>query len=298
MNPRNRIAIAALALLAPFASLRAQGSDPKPETRQDQPAGQGQPTKVEKLSEWPALKDTDKDRVLGLVGQFRKADPELHAAATKQLITIGEAAMPLLFQQVSDNPNNVNTQLFALFDTLLEPKHAALMARESKKQKVALRLYLVQRLCRFLDSDMLPVLASAAKDKDPETAFFAALGGLALKQKDHLPAVLAYSKNHWREVAPICAEVLPNARSNEAGSWVFEAIAKAPSADQMVGLRLARYLAVKEHTIILRGYLQAADGSVKKEAVNAMRVMHGEAPMENLSVFQAIEMAKEWLNKA
>jgi len=26
--------------------------------------------------------------------------------------------------------------------------------------------------------------------------------------------------------------------------------------------------------------------------------MHGEAPMENLSVFQAIEMAKEWLNKA
>lgn len=294
MNPRLRIAIATLALLTPFASLFAQGGDPK----SDHPANQGQPAKIEKLGEWPAIKDTDKDRVLALVGQFRKADTELHAAATKQLLAIGESAMPLLFQQVSDNTNNVNTQLFAVFDTLLEPKHAALMARESKKQKVALRRYLIQRLCRFLDADMLPVLANAAKDKDPETAFFGALGGLALKQKEQLPAVLAYSKNHWREVAPICTEVLPNARSNEAGSWVFEAIAKAPSADQMVGLRLARYLAVKEHTIILRGYLQAADGSVKKEAVNAMRVMHGEAPMENLSVFQAIEMAKEWLNKA
>jgi hypothetical protein len=288
MNRICRIAIATLVSIAPFAALVAQTDD--------KPKGEAQ--KIEKLSEWPALKETDKDRVLAMVGQFRKADPALHEAATKQLLAIGEAGMPLMFQQVSDNPNNVNTQLFAVFDTLLEPKHAALMARESKKQKVALRRYLIQRLCRFTDSEMLPVLASAAKDKDPETAFYAALGGLALKQREQLPAVLTYSKNHWREVVAICAEVLPTARSNEVGSWVFEAIAKAPAAEQMAGLRLARYLAVKDHTIILRGYLQAADGSVKKEAVNTMRVMHGEAPMENLSVFQAIEMAKEWLNKA
>jgi hypothetical protein len=36
---------------------------------------------------------------------------------------------------------------------------------------------------------------------------------------------------------------------------------------------------------------------VKREAINTARVLHGEEPIENLSVFQAIEMAKQWLDK-
>jgi hypothetical protein len=88
------------------------------------------------------------------------------------------------------------------------------------------------------------------------------------------------------------------ARSNEVGAWVFEAIAKAPVPEQMTGLRFARYLAVKDQSVILRNYLQAPDHTVKKEAVNAMRVLHGEEPIETLDVFKSIEMAKEWLKKA
>ena len=35
----------------------------------------------------------------------------------------------------------------------------------------------------------------------------------------------------------------------------------------------------------------------KREAVNTARVLHGEQPQENLTVFQSIEQAKQWLNK-
>lgn len=289
MNPTrptpSRLA-AAFALLLPTAVALGQGGDA------------ARPAKVEKLAEWPVLKDADKDKVLPQVGQFRKQDPALHEAAKKQLQAIGDAAMPLLFQQVTDHPDNVNADLFAVFDAVLAPKHAALMARETKKPKVELRRYLVRRLVRFTDPDLLPVLLATTKDKDPETSFFASLGALALRQKDQLPTVLAYTKMNWKTVGPLCAEVLPTARSNEVGGWVFEAIAKAPVADQMAGLRLARYLAVKDHTTILRGYLQATDHTVKKEAVNAMRVLHGEAAIENLDAFRSIEMAKEWLGKS
>lgn len=286
MNPFLQTAAVALLLLVPFATATAQG-DPEAKPR----------PKVEKLGEWPVLKDADKDRVLAMVGQFRKADPALHDSAQKQLLTLGEPAIPLLFQQVTDHADNVNDKLFPVFDTLLEPKHAALMVREAKKPKVELRRYLVQRLSRFTDPDLLPVLVATAKDKDPETAFYGALGALALKHGESLPAVLAYSKTRWKAVAPLVAEVLPNARSNEAGSWVFAAIAKAPVPDQMAGLRVARYLAVKDHLVILRTYLGASDHTVKKEAVNVARVLHGEEPIENLDVFKSIEMAKEWLGK-
>ncbi|MEO6598170.1 MAG: hypothetical protein ABIP94_25785 [Planctomycetota bacterium] len=251
----------------------------------------------EKLAEWPELKQPDKDRVLALVGQFRKEDPELRADATKQLLAIGAGGMPLLLQQVSDRAENINSHLFALFDSLLEPRHSALMARETKKPRIELRRYLMQRLCRFGDKDLLPVLEATSKDKDEATAFYAALGMLAQKRREAVPAVVTYTKLHWKEVGPITAEVLPAARSQEVGAWVFEAIAKAPAAEQMAGLRLLRYLAVKEHNLIMRTYLQAPDHTVKKEAVNTMRVLNGEDPIENLTVFQAIEMAKQWLAK-
>ena len=282
------------ASLAGLASIATATAQQEPQQAPATPAS----TKVEKLAAWPTLKDTDKERVLAMAGQFRKADPALHEVAHKQLLAIGDAAMPLLFQQVTDQVENQNPQLFALFDTMLEPKHAALMAQESKKQKVELRRYLLLRLCRFTDPAMLPVLQAAIKDKDPATSFYGSLGALALQQHEALPAVLAYTKANWKTCGPLVAQVLPAARSDQAGTWVFEAIAKASAPDQMAGLRLVRYLAVKDQTVILRTYLNSSENTVKKEAVNAMRALHGEAPIENLSVFQAIEMAKEWLTKA
>lgn len=269
------------------ATLSAQADPPAP-TPTDQPP---------KLDAWPELKSPDKERVLPLFGQFKKPDPELRAAAAKDLQTIGAGAAPLLLQQVADRAENQNDQLFALFDTMLDRRHAALMARECKKPRVELRRYLIKRLCTFADPDVLPVLQASMKDKDELTAFYAQLGVLALRQRDGVAPVLDYTKTHWKEVGDFVASVLPQARSVEVGTWLFDAIAAAPPADQMAGLRLLRYLAPRDQASMLRRYLEASDHTVKKEAINTARVLHGEPPLENLPVFQAIEMSKEWLKK-
>ena len=275
-------------------AIRAQGT----QTPEAAPKAQGkpEPAAATRLAEWPALKETDKERVLSLAAQFRK-DPKLHEEAKRQLIALGDGAMPLLLQQVSDKDEAFNAHLFSVFDETLKPAHAALMARESKKPKVELRRYLFMRMCRFVDPELVPVLKGACKDKDEPTAFYASLGLLALKEREAVPAVIAYTMTRWKEVGAITAEVLPAARSMDAGTWVFEAIAKAPPAEQMAGLRLVRYLAVKEHLLIMRTYLKAEDHTVKKEAVNTVRVLHGEAPIENLNVFNAIQEAEAWLKK-
>ena len=293
-RPLSPVLVLLLCALPLPCEIRAQGSE-KPGTQKPEPV----PATATKLAEWPALKETDKERVLSLAGQFRKADPKLHEEARQQLIALGDGAMPLLLQRVSDSDKDeaFNAHLFSVFDETLKPAHAALMARESKKPRVALRRYLFLRMCRFADPDLLPVLKAACKDKDEPTGFYASLGLLALKEREAVPAVIAYTKTRWKEVGAITAEVLPVARSMDAGTWIFEAIANAPAADQMAGLRLVRYLAVKEHYMIMRTYLQATEHTVKKEAVNTMRVLHGEAPIENLNVFDAIQMAQAWLKK-
>src|SRR5688572_28771801 len=126
-----------LALLA--ATTPAQTPAPLPA-----PAPQAQ------VTEWPPLKDTEKDKVLALAGQFKK-DAKLHEDAKKQLIALGEGGLPLLLQQVSDRPENTNTPLFEVFDVLIGPQHATLIGREVGKPRVELRRYLVLRLCRFRD---------------------------------------------------------------------------------------------------------------------------------------------------
>jgi hypothetical protein len=283
------ILLAALSQMGNGA-IRAQEPTPAPSNA---PAEKPQ----EKLHEWPQLKSGEPERVVAQLGQLRKADPAVQAAAKQQLLSIGPAAAPMLFGQVTGQANNINELVFGVLDEMLQQQHSALMVRECKKPKPELRRYLILRLCRFREASLLPVLVATQKDPDATTSFYASLGALALKDKGALPAVIQHTKMQWATVGPLVAEILPAARCNEVGAWVFEAITKAPAADQMAGLRIARYVAVKEQGILLRSYLQGSDRAVVKEAVNTARVIHGEAPIENLNVFQSIEMAKEWLGK-
>lgn len=246
---------------------------------------------------WPALRDADKARVLALVGQFRKSDPKLHEAASKELKALGAGAAPLVMQQVSDRAADVNAHLFAVLEAIVAPEHGPLLAKEAGKPGVELRRWLAGRLCRLHDPQSVRALESLRTDADPATAFHAQLGLLAQRRRDALPAVLAHARTNWAEVGPVVAEVLPAARSGECALWVFEAIASAPAAEQMTGLRLLRHLMTREQGMLLRTYLQASDHTVKREAVNTARVLHGEPPIENLTVFQAIEQAKQWLEK-
>jgi hypothetical protein len=284
-----------ITVLLAAASTSAMAPQAKPATPPEKPAGES--AAREKLSEWPVLKDTDKERVKALVGQFRKPDEKLHADAKRSLVQFGAGAAPVVMQLVADRDESINGHLFGVLDAVLDKPHAGLMAREAKKPRPELRRYLLLRMCRFGDPDLAPVFESTITDKDELTAFYAGLGLLALKRDTALPAVLAHCKKHWVEVAALVAEVLPPARSHECGAQVFAAIAKGDVADQMTGLRLLRYLMVKEQGVILRTYLEASDHAVKREAVNAARVLHGEPPVDNLSVFQAIEQAKAWLKK-
>ena len=273
-------------------SLRAQEpGDTKQDAKQD-----AKPTS-NKLSEWPNLKQADSDRARAVVKQFHKPQAELHAPAIQKLITMGAGVAPILISQVSDRPESINKHLFEVLDTVLSAPHAALLARGSKGPSVEWRRNMMCRLARSHDADMAAVFKPALQDKDPDIAFYAALGLLSIGKHEGLDIVLLAARQRWTEFGDLTAEVLPAARSNESAMPIFEKIAAARPTDQMAGLRLLRYLMVKEQGTLLRRYLESADFAVKKEAINTARVLHGEQPLEKLSSFQAIDQAKAWLSK-
>ena len=226
-----------------------------------------------------------------------KPDANLQKSAGEQLAAIGDGAVPILFRQVSDRDEALNALLFGLFDKMLGPQHAALMARESKTNKPALRRYLVLRMCKLTDPELEPVLQAATKDKDEDIAFFAQVGLLGLRKTAALAPVLDRARTNWSDIQPLVSQVLPAARSEAMGRATAETIGNAQPPAQAAALRLFRYLGTKEQGALIRHHLQAEDFNVKKEAINAMRAIHGEEPIENLSVFNATKMAKEWASK-
>ncbi|MEC7583473.1 MAG: hypothetical protein VYE77_04085 [Planctomycetota bacterium] len=251
----------------------------------------------ERLQKWPPSTEAQRRRVIALIGQFRKDNPELHDKAEQDLLATGDIAIPVLMQKVSDREPNLNEQIFAVLDELLQPRHAMLMSKQVKGKRFELRRYLVRRLCQFHAADMNKLFQRVQSDEDEEIAFFASLGLLGLGDLEQLDPVLTYANQHWTEQRDLMAEVLVAARSEAAGTALAAKIADARSPEVATGLRLMRYLATRSQRVLVRNYLLAEDHNVKKAAINTMRVLSGQPPIEKLSVFQTIEMAKEWLDK-
>ncbi len=255
------------------------------------------PQKVEKLSEWPALKKEQGDRARALMRQFGKKKQQLRDDAVSAMVQLGAGVAPLVVPKITDRPKNDNQHLFAVLDQVTDGRHAALLARELGRKSLELRRYLLRRLACMRDTDLEPVLKSAARDKDPEAAFFAALGLLALGSDAGLDAVLVAAREQWSERREVIAAALTPARDARKGMLVWRRIGQARPTDQMAGLRVLRYLGAKEQKVMLRSYLESSDFAVKREAINLARVLHGEPPIEKLSSFQAINLAKQWLQK-
>lgn len=265
------------------------------------PPGRGQepaaPARQQKLSEWPELKKADRDRARAVAKQLAKKQEKLRTAAVDKLAAMGAGVAVVLIPLVSDRPQNHNDRLFEVLDQVTDGRHAAVLARESQRKSVAWRRYLTRRLAGLRDPDLLPLLRKHVEDKDADIAFYASLGALALGESAGLDTVLEATRERWSEQRALIAATLTPARSAAVSLKVWERIGSARPTDKMAGLRLLRYLATTDQKMLLRSYLESSDFAVKKAAINTTRVLHGEQPLEKLSSFQAINLAKQWLQK-
>lgn len=276
-------ATAALLALVTSHHARAQQDDAPPRTA--------------KLSEWPKLKKAEADRVRATAKQLRKKQEKLRVAAVEKLTRMGAGVAPVLIPLVSDKAQNVNEDVFQVLDQVTDARHAALLARETKRKSVEWRRYLTRRLAGLRDKELLPVLRTTWQDKDEDIAFYAALGMLALGDAAGLDVVLAAARQQWAEQKAVIGATLEPVRSSEVSMLVWDRMGQARPTDKMAGLRLLRHLATKDQKMLLKAYLESSDFAVKREAINTARVLHGEPPLEKLSSFQAINLAKKWLEK-
>lgn len=245
---------------------------------------------------WPKLDAKVHERVKTLYENLMRHEEGLTQKSEAELVTIGAGAAPYLINKLVDAQANANDSLRRVLDQITAREHAALVAAFAKERRVALRHWVVERLAAFAEPTMAPVLQAALKDKEKEISYRAALGLVALGEKSALEPVVARCAEEWAEVGALSLKLVQPGRRTEFGKALLDKIGSAEDTKvKLAALRLLRALGTKDNGSGIGAHLDSEDHAVKKETINALRaIVEGSEPLEELSVFDAIEMAKEW----
>lgn len=287
MTPATTLPLPWLVLLGLCLPLAAQD----PTTQKTKP----------KKPEWPEMTARQKDRVETLLKTLaRKGDTaNTKTKVEKQLVKIGLPCAKRLILRFRDSHNrDINANLTRVLDQILTKKHAPLLAQHADHPAAAGRLYVISRLARTHDKKYLPLFQAARKDKNPEVAFYAAIGlATTTLDKKALELIFQRCSKEWHEIGDSVTESLKVIRGYEAMAWVQKRMANGKLVEQITGLRLMRALAPKKMARSILPYLDSEDYILKKEAVNTLRVVvdgKDPFPLTELTVFRIQQLRKEW----
>lgn len=248
--------------------------------------------------EWPKLDRLQTGRVGELFKNLALKNPELHEKSLQEMIELGAGTAPALINRLSDAKSNHNEWVGRALDGVTTVEHAPLLVPETTSKVVARRRYSLRRLGELGAKDMAGVYKAAMTDKDADAAFLAGLALASTGDAEGLPLVLARAKTDWKGSRAVIEAVLPHGKGGAVSAWISEHTDAKDFNERVAALRLFRTGGAREHARRVASSLDAADHMVKKEAINALRVVVLEQPpLDDLSVFQTIEMAKEIRSK-
>jgi hypothetical protein len=268
------------------SALSAQAPN-KPADKPAAPAAADKPA-------WPKLKQLDADRVPQLLANFKLDNKELHAKSVEELVALGPGAAPLLLARLSDVPNTLNPWLVQALDRVTTLEHTPLIAAEAGHKLLSRRKWSIIRLTDLGATDVAATYTKALADKDEEVAYRAAVGLAATGDAAGMERVFARAKTGWKEARAWLEPNLERGRGEALSKFLLGKLASKEFDDKVTALRLFRSCGTREQAKVVAAELDSSDHAVKKEAINALRVVVlEEKALDDLSVFQCIEMAKQ-----
>ncbi|MEW6072204.1 MAG: hypothetical protein AB1726_06345 [Planctomycetota bacterium] len=270
---------------------------------------------IERLAAWPELAREAREHVRFDVARLREArTPEMGEEARAALVAIGAAAAPLLLDSLGrERDEAARGRIRAVLEAVTGPAHTRLLAAEFAVREGAVRTWALERAARFPDSGTREaalaawraVLARAAKKgekAEKEAAdrelLAAALAVTASGATEALPHLFSRACAEWRRVGVAARTAAEAVRGEEATAFLLGRLG-GERAEEIGALRLLAACGTREGAAPrVAPYLDAEDVVVRVAAINALRgIVDGAPPLEELSAFDAIEMAREWKSR-
>jgi HEAT repeat protein len=244
---------------------------------------------------WPRLGAGDEDRVKGLIARLGHKEPEEAARAEAALVETGTAAAPAMITRLSDGEENHNEVLERILDQVVHKEHVLLLVPYLADRRLSVRRFAAMRIAFYGNADMKPVFLGMRKDQEPEIAFMAELALARIGDQTSLPALLSAARESWSEKGAEIRFAARGLKGSKATTFLMEKLDSRDIRTELSALRLLSVVGTKECVARIGLLLESTSHLHKKEAINALRgILDGEEPLDDLSVFQAIDMAKEW----
>jgi hypothetical protein len=272
---------------------------------QDPPAPEGAASEeppAEKLEAWPELAPKERPRVELEVSKLRKArTPEMAADALAALVGNAGAMPELLAAYAAEKDEDARARLEEAMRGATDARHTRALGREFGHRHAAVRAWCLRRAAAFPDPGLRTAAEQAlagvrgAGDKgDAEELYAASLCAASSGSLAGLFVLLERAKTDWPERGAELRTALGALRGPEASAALLPGL----DGDRTAVIAALRLLsAAGDETSIdpVARKLDSDDNQVRVAAINALRgIVDRQGPLEDLSVFGAIELANTW----
>ena len=267
-----------------------------------EPQGEPEEKLPPKLTAWPKPKSqTELKNQITRLRQERSED--VAAEAQLALSAMGSSAAPLLIRSLGKEKGRAAGERirFALA-SILDQQHSRLIAKSFDDRSPAIRVWALIAVSRTPDSGLQEAVRGHWKtltkrgDKAEELERYAAgLCLLSVQDTQGLEPVVSATLAHWKQRAPEIRSVLDGLRSPALDRALLERLKDEGSKVQSAALRLIAAGGTRATLSAVAPFLDSGNPTLRIDAINACRVLvAGEAPLDRISVFKAIELAKTW----
>ena len=294
-----KIHLCCLVALVAFAPAAAAAQDESPKEA---------PAPIERLDAWPELGGSELSLVKRDIARLRKArTEEMGTEARAALIGAGAGVVPLLLPSLGREQDPAAKQrITAVLETLSGAAHTRLLGEYFTDESREVRVWCLERCARFPDPGLLEPAEAAwnavvklgeradAGERDAAAVCAASAGSWA--SFEHVKKTALAS---WGKSGDLIRTALETIRGPRGIERTRDLLSSEDRKQIVAGLNLLSgcgdELAIPE----VRPFLSNDDNSIRVAAINAMRgIVDGAPPVENLPVFDAIEMANEWMRRS
>jgi hypothetical protein len=264
-----------------------------------------------KLAAWPTVPADKAETLAADVQRLRKAHtPEMGKQAHDALTAVGAAAVPSLLPALEKEVNEeARERVRALLVELIAPEHTRLLAKEFTSKLPAVREFALLRAAAFPDAglraDAEKALAFTKPDPKkkikppplaPDEAYAAALCCASSGSIAGLAELHERATKQWVARRAELMTALSAARGKPATEFLLPLLDHADRAKRVAALNMLGSCGDKETAVPrIKPFLDDVDGGLKISAINALRgIVDNAPPIDNLSIFEAVEEAKKW----
>lgn len=259
------------------------------------------PSTVTYLTEWPKPKNkeqlqTDIERLI------KAAIPEMAEGGRQGLLSEGTAAVPFMLERYGRERNeDALKRMKEVMIAITKPEQTHLLAKDFTSRDLQHRVFALWRTAAFPD----PVNKAAAEaawakvqkqgeKAEPDEHYAAALCATSTGSLLALEAIFEYETKSWAKKGAEMRVALEAVRGPEATAIVVPKL-ELERKFRLGALRMLAGCGDKTVAPRMRPLLDETDNELRVLAINALRgIIDGDAPLDQLSAFEAIEMAKKW----